>query len=174
MPSTYEVHGGVSFGPIYIQTTCLYNATSGQAYQSQACHWEICCLASQIPVQWVSFGAGRCPAKLSMWFDDCLLNKIETPSVNTIKQTNKNPPIRCEIHQFSEETMPTHVEHVRSSHSTAVTGDISPTWLDSERSSLRRGSGLLAQSVSCFLLKKNLQSSLRGFNMMGPSLEWMW
>ena len=91
-------------------------------------------------------------------------------------QTNKQKSSSkiLKIHQFSEETMPTHVENVRSSQYTAVTGDISPAWLDSERSSLRRGPGLLAQSVSCFLLKKNLQSSLRGFNMMGPSLEWMW
>ena len=39
------------------------------------------------------------------------------------KQTNKQIlQHRCEIHLFSGETTPTHVEHLRSSHFTAISG----------------------------------------------------
>ena len=38
MCALMESVGEVSLSPIYMQTTCLYNEISGQAYQSQACH----------------------------------------------------------------------------------------------------------------------------------------
>ena len=43
--------GGFNRSKVHFQSTCLYNEISGQAYQSQAYHREICCLAPQRPAQ---------------------------------------------------------------------------------------------------------------------------